>query len=259
MRRSRSCGRRRRCSTCSTSRSTPTSRRRRARARDLRRGSPTCSATAKRAAPTASCSPARPSGRRSRKARKGIKVPVLRIEEAMMDEAVARGGSILVVCTQKRAMPVVRGTLDAAAQARRQDADDHGALGRRRARCAQRRRHRHARPPDRRAVGGGRRFRHRSCSGMISMAPARAKMPPALAKQDADQRRGSGRAHAQADRASDDACWMTQFAARGCLLCRVIAGDRARACLRAGLLSRASRSPSWSPAPPAAASTSARA
>ena len=35
--------------------------------------------------------------------RKGIKVPVLRIEEAMMDEAVARGGSILLVSTQKRA------------------------------------------------------------------------------------------------------------------------------------------------------------
>lgn len=48
--------------------------------------------------------------------RKGMKVPVLRIEEAMMDEAVARGGSILVVSTQKRAMPVVRATLDASAK-----------------------------------------------------------------------------------------------------------------------------------------------
>ena len=48
--------------------------------------------------------------------RKGIKVPVLRIEEGMMDEAVARGGSILVVSTQKRAMPVVRATLDASAK-----------------------------------------------------------------------------------------------------------------------------------------------
>lgn len=48
--------------------------------------------------------------------RKGMKVPVLRIEEAMMDEAVARGGSVLVVSTQKRAMPVVRGTLDASAK-----------------------------------------------------------------------------------------------------------------------------------------------
>ena len=42
--------------------------------------------------------------------RKGMQVPVLRIEEAMMDDAVARGGSILVVSTQKRAMPVVRST-----------------------------------------------------------------------------------------------------------------------------------------------------
>jgi Asp/Glu/hydantoin racemase len=49
-------------------------------------------------------------------ARKDVKVPVLRIEEAMMDEAVARGGSILLACTQKRAQPVVRGTLDAAAK-----------------------------------------------------------------------------------------------------------------------------------------------
>src|SRR5262245_36947458 len=48
--------------------------------------------------------------------RKGIKIPVLRIEEAMMDEAVARGGSVLVVSTQKRAMPVVRATLDASAK-----------------------------------------------------------------------------------------------------------------------------------------------
>ena len=63
--------------------------------------------------------------------RKGIKVPVLRIEEGMMDEAVARGGSILVVSTQKRALPVVRGTLDAIGQPRRQVACDQGALGRR--------------------------------------------------------------------------------------------------------------------------------
>ena len=65
--------------------------------------------------------------------RKGIKVPVLRIEEGMMDEAVARGGSILVVSTQKRAMPVVRGDARRVGQTRRQDADDQGHLGRRRA------------------------------------------------------------------------------------------------------------------------------
>ena len=47
-----------------------------------------------------------------------------------MDEAVARGGSILVVCRPRSArMPVVRGTLDAAGQARRQVADDQGASG----------------------------------------------------------------------------------------------------------------------------------
>ena len=61
--------------------------------------------------------------------RKGIKVPVLRIEEGMMDEAVARGGSILVVSTQKRAMPVVRGTLDASAKRAGKTPDDQGASG----------------------------------------------------------------------------------------------------------------------------------
>jgi Asp/Glu/hydantoin racemase len=49
-------------------------------------------------------------------ARRNVGIPVLRIEEAMMDDAAARGGSILLVCTQKRAQPVVRGTLDAAAK-----------------------------------------------------------------------------------------------------------------------------------------------
>ena len=115
--------------------------------------------------------------------RKGITVPVLRIEEAMMDEAVARGGSILVVSTQKRAHAGGARHARCRGQARRQVADDQGALGRGRARRAQRRRQRQARPPDRRAIGGGRRFRHRSCSSMISMAPARAKMPPALAEK----------------------------------------------------------------------------
>ena len=72
--------------------------------------------------------------------RKGIKVPVLRIEEGMMDEAVARGGSILVVSTQKRAMPVVRAHARCLGATRRQDAYDQGYLGRRRARRAQCRR-----------------------------------------------------------------------------------------------------------------------
>jgi hypothetical protein len=48
------------------------------------------------------------------KARVGMGVPVLRAEEAMMEQAVTLGERILLVCTAKRAMPVVRGTLDAA-------------------------------------------------------------------------------------------------------------------------------------------------
>jgi Asp/Glu/hydantoin racemase len=48
------------------------------------------------------------------KARVGIHVPVLRAEEAMMEQAMTLGERILLVCTAKRAMPVVRGTLDAA-------------------------------------------------------------------------------------------------------------------------------------------------
>ncbi|MEA2903848.1 MAG: hypothetical protein QOI12_1235 [Alphaproteobacteria bacterium] len=47
-------------------------------------------------------------------ARKHIAVPVLRAEEAMMDEAVGLGEQILLVCTAKRALPVVRATLDEA-------------------------------------------------------------------------------------------------------------------------------------------------
>lgn len=50
------------------------------------------------------------------KARVGIRVPVLRAEEAMMEQAVTLGERILLVCTAKRAMPVVRGMLDAAAK-----------------------------------------------------------------------------------------------------------------------------------------------
>jgi Asp/Glu/hydantoin racemase len=48
------------------------------------------------------------------KARASMRVPVLRPEEAMMEQAVTLGERILLVCTAKRAMPVVRGTLDAA-------------------------------------------------------------------------------------------------------------------------------------------------
>jgi hypothetical protein len=48
-------------------------------------------------------------------ARKRIGVPVLRAEEAMMEQAVVLGERILLVCTAKRALPVVRASLDAAA------------------------------------------------------------------------------------------------------------------------------------------------
>ncbi len=114
--------------------------------------------------------------------RKGIKVPVLRIEEGMMDEAVARGGSILVVSTQKRAMPVVRATLDASAKRAGKtptikdiwvdgardalnagDTDKHDRL-----------------IAEQSAAAGD--FDTVVLS-MISMAPARAKMSPALAKK----------------------------------------------------------------------------
>ena len=125
-------------------------------------------------------------------------MPVLRIEEAMMDEAAARGGRILIVCTQKRAQPVVRGTLEAAAKqagktlaitelwvAGARDAlnagdnDTHDRLiaeqigGRRRVR------------PD--------RVRHDVDGAGQGQDAGRARA------QGADQRRGRGRAHAQAD------------------------------------------------------------
>jgi Asp/Glu/Hydantoin racemase len=114
--------------------------------------------------------------------RKGIKVPVLRIEEAMMDEAVARGGAILVVSTQKRAMPVVRGTLDASVKragvtpvikdiwvAGARDALNAGDTDT------------HDRLIAEQAAAAG-EFNTVVLS-MISMAPARAKMPPALAQK----------------------------------------------------------------------------
>jgi Asp/Glu/Hydantoin racemase len=114
--------------------------------------------------------------------RKGIKVPVLRIEEAMMEEAVARGGSILVVSTQKRAMPVVRSTLDVAAKrvgktsaikelwvAGARDALNAGDSNK------------HDRLIAEQSAAAG--DFDTVVLSMISMAPARAKMPPALAKK----------------------------------------------------------------------------
>jgi hypothetical protein len=112
----------------------------------------------------------------------GIKVPVLRIEEAMMDEAVARGISILVVSTQKRAMPVVRSTLDVAAKrvgktlaikelwvAGARDALNAGDSDK------------HDRLIAEQSAAAG--DFDTVVLSMISMAPARAKMPAALAKK----------------------------------------------------------------------------
>jgi Asp/Glu/hydantoin racemase len=45
-----------------------------------------------------------------------VKVPLLRAEEAMAELAVGMGKDVLLVCSAKRAMPVIRGSLDAAAE-----------------------------------------------------------------------------------------------------------------------------------------------
>ena len=45
-----------------------------------------------------------------------IKVPLLRAEEAMAEQAVGMGQDILLVCSALRAMPVIRGSLEAAAK-----------------------------------------------------------------------------------------------------------------------------------------------
>jgi Asp/Glu/hydantoin racemase len=45
-----------------------------------------------------------------------INVPLLRAEEAMAEQAVSLGRDILLVCSAKRAMPVIRGSLEAAAK-----------------------------------------------------------------------------------------------------------------------------------------------
>ena len=44
-----------------------------------------------------------------------IGVPLLRAEEAMAEQAVGMGEDVLLVCSDKRAMPVIRGSLEAAA------------------------------------------------------------------------------------------------------------------------------------------------
>jgi Asp/Glu/hydantoin racemase len=50
-------------------------------------------------------------------ARAATKLPVLKADEAAAEAAIARGGSIQVLTTAKRASPVIRGNLDAAAAA----------------------------------------------------------------------------------------------------------------------------------------------
>jgi Asp/Glu/hydantoin racemase len=47
-----------------------------------------------------------------------IAVPLLRAEEAMAEQAVGMGQDVLLVCSAKRAMPVIRGSLEAAAKRR---------------------------------------------------------------------------------------------------------------------------------------------
>jgi hypothetical protein len=114
--------------------------------------------------------------------RKGIKVPVLRIEEGMMDEAVARGGSILVVSTQKRAMPVVRATLDASAKraGKSPEIKDIWVEGARDAlNAGETDKHDRLNAEQSAAAGDFDTI----VLSMISMAPARAKMPPALARK----------------------------------------------------------------------------
>jgi hypothetical protein len=49
------------------------------------------------------------------RARADLPIPILKADEALADFAVARGGSILLACTQQRAMAVVRPGFDAAA------------------------------------------------------------------------------------------------------------------------------------------------
>jgi hypothetical protein len=114
--------------------------------------------------------------------RKGMRVPVLRIEEGMMDEAVARGGSILVVSTQKRAMPVVRATLDQSAKTagKSPEIKDIWVAGARDALNAGDN-NTHDRLIAEQAAAAG--DFNTVVLSMISMAPARTKMPPALAKK----------------------------------------------------------------------------
>jgi Asp/Glu/hydantoin racemase len=113
-------------------------------------------------------------------ARKQVRIPVLRIEEAMMDDAAARGGRILIVCTQKRAQPVVRGTLEAAAK-RNGKPVTISELWVSGARDALNKgdNEKHDRLIAEQTAAAG--DFDQIVFGMMSMAPAKAKMPPVLA------------------------------------------------------------------------------
>ena len=50
-------------------------------------------------------------------ARAAVKIPILKADEAMADAAVARANRILILATAKRALPVLRGNVEAAAAA----------------------------------------------------------------------------------------------------------------------------------------------
>jgi hypothetical protein len=114
--------------------------------------------------------------------RKGMKVPVLRIEEAMMDDAVARCGSILVVSTQKRAMPVVRSTLDESTKraGKTPEIKELWVTGARDALNAGDH-DKHDRLIAEQSAAAG--DFDTIVLSMISMAPARTKMPPSLASK----------------------------------------------------------------------------
>lgn len=50
-------------------------------------------------------------------ARAGLDVPVLKADEAMAEAAVGSGRRLLVVCTARRAIPIIRGNVEAAVRA----------------------------------------------------------------------------------------------------------------------------------------------